>query len=178
MTKSQSFYYISAVAVIILLAYIYTTVVHAPEDNTMKDGEMMIDQELNETDSLEVTDSVPPDLFNSLSGTNWLWEYTETMDKGPLVKPKQADAFILSFDSSGRIGSQTDCNSLGGKYKVSGDSIIISEMISTMMFCEDSDEAIYSQQLSQVESFTQEADSLRLNLKNGAGAMVFGKTTF
>lgn len=175
MTKSQSLYYIGAIALIIILAYIYTTVVHAPETDNMNDEEMMMDQESNQTEAFESTELVRPDLFNSLSGTNWRWEYTETMDKGPLLKPSNPGAFILSFDSAGRIGSQTDCNVLGGEYKVSGDSIIFSEMISTMMFCEDSDEATYSQQLSQVESFTQEDDSLKLNLRNGAGTMVFTK---
>ncbi|SRR6266487_2064838 len=44
----------------------------------------------------------------------------------------------LTFDDKGSVTGNGGCNSLGGTYKVNGDQITFSDVISTLMACDDS----------------------------------------
>lgn len=189
MTKTQTIYYIAIVVIITLLAYLYTTVVNAPESNSTV-AETPIEQVVESDSGAEVPAETMPEvdpgvISNSepanpvlLPNTSWRWNYTEAADESLLTLPKKPEAFVLSFDDAGRASSQTDCNSLGGTYTLSGDKLSFGAMMSTKMFCEDSDEIVYGEQLSLVESVDLTLPtSMRLVLKGGAGVMVFTQIT-
>ena len=44
----------------------------------------------------------------------------------------------INFDSKGQISGNVGCNGFGGNYELSGDKITFSEIMSTMMYCEES----------------------------------------
>lgn len=185
MTKSQTIYYIAIVVIITFLAYLYTTVVNAPEANpvvTETPNEQAVEVESEAEVPAEAMPEVDPGVISNnepakpvlLPNTSWRWDYTEATDESLLTLPKKPEAFVLAFDDAGRASSQTDCNSLGGTYTLSGDKLNFGAMMSTKMFCEDSDEVVYGEQLSLVESVDLTLPtSMRLMLKGGAGTMVF-----
>jgi heat shock protein HslJ len=46
-------------------------------------------------------------------------------------------ATSIKFDSNAQMSGNVGCNSFGGNYKISGDTITFSSTISTMMYCEE-----------------------------------------
>ena len=109
----------------------------------------------------------------SLTMKSWVWISTVTND-GIEVYPKNKGQFALTFTDDGRFSAKTDCNSMGGSYKTNGDTISLSEMMSTMMFCEDSQESEFSGFLTEVTdyNFTSKGE-LFFRLGQGGGTMVF-----
>jgi heat shock protein HslJ len=129
------------------------------------------------TDSLEIEEApieVPvatSTASSTLTDTRWVWEYTE-LAHGTRREPKN-DAYVLSFHDDLTYQSSTDCNSLSGTYVVEGEVLSLASPIMTDMFCEGSDEMTYVGELKLVNSYTIEADTLRLNLNRDYGVMVF-----
>lgn len=82
----------------------------------------------------------------------WTWVNTLYND-GTKITPKDATKFALTFKSDGTFSAKTDCNGVGGKYAVNGTSIGFSEMMSTLMYCEGSQEAAFTKTLTQVKSY-------------------------
>ncbi|MDD5710896.1 MAG: META domain-containing protein [Candidatus Colwellbacteria bacterium] len=103
----------------------------------------------------------------SLTSKMWMWMGTQT-DTGKMIKPAQSGAFTVSFSDDGRVSLKTDCNSMGGGYKVEGDKIIFSEVVSTMIYCEDSQESEFSVFLHETPSYRLiEAGELIFEMESG-----------
>jgi heat shock protein HslJ len=109
----------------------------------------------------------------SLGMKKWNW-ITTTYTNGTEVKARDLARFSISFKDNKTFSASTDCNGLGGEYAVSGSIISFSKMISTMMYCEGSQEQDYVKMLGEVASyhFTSKGE-LILNLKNDNGEMMF-----
>ncbi len=101
----------------------------------------------------------------------WTWMQT-TYSAGTAFVPKNTGKFILTFEKN-RFSSKTDCNGVGGEYTIKGNKMTLSKMMSTLMFCEGSQEAEYGKMLADVISydFTSRGELL-LNLKDG-GVMLY-----
>lgn len=110
-----------------------------------------------------------------LVGPSWAWKET-TMTNGSTTLPLKSDAFALTFTSEGRVQGKTDCNNFGGTYSVGSDGILsFSELVSTKMFCEGSQENAFTAMIMQVSGYEVAENTLKLTLKNDAGVMVFEK---
>lgn len=74
----------------------------------------------------------------------------------------------FTFNNDGSFGATTTCNSLGGEYKVNGDSIIFNNVLKTEMACEDMTiETLLAQVINDANSIDMENDSiLRINCIN------------
>lgn len=83
----------------------------------------------------------------------WVWLRTEYKDK-PVFVPKETGSFLLTFDSGSTFRAQTDCNGLGGSFAVNGNSLKLSKMMATLMYCEGSDESSFSDMLTNVSSYS------------------------
>ena len=59
-------------------------------------------------------------------------QYAWTYQNGKASKP-----FTLHFTNDGRLSIQTGCNGQGGSWKVEGNQLITSKLMSTMMACQD-----------------------------------------
>ncbi|QUY35749.1 META and DUF4377 domain-containing protein [Acinetobacter junii] len=77
-----------------------------------------------------VTDGVVSQI-NSNAEKN-LTEYNWTYQGSTASKP-----FVLSFNADQRVTIQTGCNNQGGTWKVEGNKIVTSPLVSTMMACAD-----------------------------------------
>ncbi len=97
-----------------------------------------------------------------------------TYTDGRHFLPKQSDAFILTFEDDNTFSATTDCNGVGGNYTSSQPSLTFTNMMSTQMFCEGSEEATFSELLKQTQSyeFTSRGELIFI-LLNNQGSVYF-----
>lgn len=109
----------------------------------------------------------------SLGMKPWTWVFAQYND-GRTILPKKAGAFIVTFGSEGKFTASTDCNHMGGNYMVKAGAIAFSDIFSTKIFCESSQEGEFSKLLenAQVYHFTSKGE-LVLDLKYDSGMVVF-----
>lgn len=112
---------------------------------------------------------------NSLKITDhpWTWIKT-TYNNDTNVIPHLKDSFVITFTQDNRFSAKTDFNGVGGEYVITGNKIILEKMVSTMMYCECSQENDFSKMLDEVDNFFFSKDSeLVLGLKLDSGSMTF-----
>ncbi len=71
---------------------------------------------------------------DALVGT---WKLVSYGDAASLTHPVQEVGTSITFNTDGSVSGNVGCNSFGGEYKVSGNEIVFSEMLSTVMACEE-----------------------------------------
>lgn len=109
----------------------------------------------------------------SLTGKNWSWVKTELNDD-KMVVPNKDGVFGIKFLEDGKLGISTDCNQMGANYKLNGNELKISSMMSNQMYCENSQEGEFANALGEVKSYMFDKDNnLVLELKNDSGVMIF-----
>lgn len=101
------------------------------------------------------------------------WEWIKTVHAPRTITPRVAGKFALRFTADSRVQIKTDCNSMGATFARQGAQLIIEDMVSTKMACENSQETLFADMLKQVvsHSFTSKGEML-LKLKDG-GVMTF-----
>lgn len=131
------------------------------QNNTMNDDNL--DQDNERIDS-------------PLTKNNWLW--TESVKNQVIIEPKQKEAFVIMFNEDMSVNGTTDCNNYFGDYKLDEQKLSFGPLASTMMYCEDSQEAEFIQSLGEVSSyaFTEDGEYLTLNLDGPGDVMRFKKT--
>lgn len=108
----------------------------------------------------------------SLASQTWTW-IAALYNDGREIVPQDPTAFTLSFGANGSFNATTDCNQMGGRYAVEGGQIIFSDIVMTKMFCEDSQEAIFSQLLTDVKGYHIADGELIFDLKFDSGSIIF-----
>ncbi len=109
----------------------------------------------------------------TLGMKKWNWISTQ-YDGGKVVKPVAVDRFALTFTDAKTFSASTDCNGVGGEYSVTGSSIKFEKMMSTLMYCEGSQEQDFSKMIAEASAykFTSKGE-LVLELKASKGSMIF-----
>lgn len=103
------------------------------------------------------------------------WQWIRTVGTNNKTEsPNKPDAFKLTFMDAKTFSASTDCNGIGGEYTTSGDKIVFERMLSTLMYCEGSQEGVFAQMLADTESyrFTSRGE-LILVLKSQKGLVYF-----
>jgi len=100
-----------------------------------KDGEILFTGSTEQSESFSLFDA-------------WVWR-TMVVGGDAVVEPSRPDAFIITFDSEGRVSGTTDCNSFSGAYTREGDVITVGPLASTKMFCADSQESQFTGALTE-----------------------------
>ena len=97
----------------------------------------------------------------------WTWIKKINNDDLEIV-PTRSDLFKLTFMEDGTFSATTDCNSVSGSYEALDDTIIFENVVSTLMFCADSNEADFMSVLNDAVGyhFTSKGE-LILDLKSG-----------
>ena len=112
---------------------------------------------------------------SALTSHEWVWQRTIAPNDANTA-PKKPTSFVLTFATDGHVSSKTDCNAVSGSYSVSGTSLTFGPFMSTLMYCQGSDEGVYTTQLKNVNSYAIGADgNLVLMLANDKGSMTFTK---
>lgn len=109
----------------------------------------------------------------TLTMKTWKW-IRASYNNDKIVTPRKGDAFTITFGKDGRFSATTDCNSIGGLYTTNKQKISFKEVMSTMMYCEGSQEADFSKILNETQSyhFTSKGE-LVFDLKFDSGSIVF-----
>ncbi|TSC55003.1 MAG: Uncharacterized protein LiPW30_469 [Parcubacteria group bacterium LiPW_30] len=109
----------------------------------------------------------------TLGMKKWSWSSTSYND-GKKILPNKENTFILVLKDDGNFSATTDCNTINGRYSTKGNKITFSEMFSTLMYCEGSQEALFSKMLTETESyhFTAKGE-LVFGLKLDSGSFIF-----
>lgn len=109
----------------------------------------------------------------TLGMQTWKWQNTTYATGTPII-PKTQGRFTITFKDPKNFSAVTDCNGVGGVYTVNGNKIIFTNMVSTLMFCENSQESQFSSMLTDVQSYTfSSKGELVFNLKKNGGVMIF-----
>ncbi len=109
----------------------------------------------------------------TLSMKKWEW-VSASYEDGRTITPKKAGAFTLTFTDEKSFSASTDCNGVGGEYSAKDGVIAFDKMMSTMMYCEDSQEAEFSQMLTNTTGYDFTAKGeLVLHLKFDSGTVLF-----
>jgi heat shock protein HslJ len=109
----------------------------------------------------------------TLDMKKWEWVSAQFED-GRTVVPAKAGAFTLSFGPGNRFSASTDCNGVGGEYTAKDGTIAFEKMMSTLMFCENSQEAVFSEMLTNTTGYHfSSKGELILSLKFDSGTVTF-----
>lgn len=128
---------------------------------TMQFGEVANDFE-GEADSSKM----------ELSMKTWNWVRAEYKD-GKTIVPK-SDSFGITFKEDGTFSATTDCNGVAGKYLTKDSSLMFSDSLSTLMYCEGSQESDFLKIIENTDGykFTSKGE-LILNMKSNEGSVYF-----
>jgi heat shock protein HslJ len=109
----------------------------------------------------------------SLGMKEWTWVSTLYNDEREIV-PTGSKPFTVVFEKDGMFSASTDCNAVGGSYATDGDRISFSQIFSTKMYCEGSQESDFVTMLSNASGyhFTSKGE-LVLDLKFDSGSVIF-----
>ena len=112
---------------------------------------------------------------NSVSDKIWMWQET-ILDGEISMQPTDQNAFTLTFQPDGKLNLTTDCNGGMGSYELDAHSIAITEIATTKMHCENSQEQVFLQHISEVDAYTIDQGELYLLLPMDSGTMIFTAT--
>ncbi len=109
----------------------------------------------------------------TLGMKTWNWVYALYND-GREVRPSKEGVFTLTFNADGTFSASTDCNGIGGEYSTTDGRIEFSNMMSTLMYCEGSQENEIRSILenSATFHFTSKGE-LVLGIKYDSGSAIF-----
>ncbi len=108
-----------------------------------------------------------------LTGVSWKWSETIYLS-GEVFIPDDPESFILVFGDDGRVSALTDCNNMMGGYETSEEGELgFSEMASTLMYCEDSQEGDFREMMALVRGYSFGEEHLFLVFERDEGMMVF-----
>lgn len=109
----------------------------------------------------------------NLGMTTWKWIST-TYTGDPTITPKLANKFTLTFKDGGKFTATTDCNVVSGEYSFNENVITLSKMITTLMYCDGSQEGQYTTMLDRISNFhfTSKGE-LIFGFRNNGGEMIF-----
>ncbi len=109
----------------------------------------------------------------TLQMKTWSWVKT-TYNNGDVHAPVEPGTFSLTFEQDGRLLVTTECNTMRGNYRVDERRIRFEQMLATRMFCEDSQEQLFSKMLESVNSyFFTNRGQLVLEIKYDSGSILF-----
>ncbi|MDB9944386.1 META domain-containing protein [bacterium] len=110
---------------------------------------------------------------NQLLDREWEWQKT-IYNNDTEVVPVHRGEFTLTFQADNSFSADTDCNTFGGTYSTDANTLSFGAMMSTRMYCTDSQEDLFSGMLSEVQSFLYTEDgALVLELPYDTGSMIF-----
>ena len=98
----------------------------------------------------------------SLIGSWKLTSYSHADVLTPAVSGTDAG---LNFNDDGTLTGNSGCNGLGGNYKAEGDQVTFSDVVSTLMACDEArmaQEGAFHQVLTETATFNIEGNTLTI----------------
>jgi len=110
--------------------------------------------------------ALPPPAAD-LAGTNWR---VVAINGAPV--PAAGD-YSMRFDRSGGLGARFGCNHMGGRYRLTGSTLTVGDMATTLMGCPEP-QGTHEQQASRVLGLPMQvsfSSNERMGLSNAAGSI-------
>lgn len=124
------------------------------------ENEMSADEIVNQaTTTASTTDNT-----HILIGT---WRWVRSVDTEGVVTTPEKDVFALTFAADGTVSGQTDCNGFGGLYTYDAGALTVTDTVSTLMFCEDSEESLFVGLVTDSATTNREGDTLTITTATG-----------
>ncbi|MEY2671983.1 MAG: hypothetical protein RL687_400 [Candidatus Parcubacteria bacterium] len=179
--------FVSAIILLVVIAGIYKfnftdSDIIVPSD-TIDNTENIQSIEKKKTTPAQ-KDSLPPLVVKDFEGEanpdmmkldmkQWNWIKTVYSDD-KIVTPVKENVFTLTFKKDNTFSATTDCNGVGGGYTLKDKNITFDKMMSTLMYCEGSQESEFTKMLTETQSymFTSKGE-LVLILKYDSGSVIF-----
>jgi PKD repeat protein/heat shock protein HslJ len=121
------------------------------------------------------TGTSTPSPTPSLIGPLYRWQQT-VLSTGQSMTPPNPSSYTLQLAADGTAAAQADCNRASGTYTVSGSSLNLNFLATTLAAClPGSLGDQYLQQLNSVTSFSFQGTQLILQLPSNQGAMLFAQ---
>jgi heat shock protein HslJ len=109
----------------------------------------------------------------SLGMKTWVWQSAQYNDGRESIF-RNPNAFTLTFLDNNTVDIGTDCNSAGGDYVHNDDTIAFTNMRTTLMYCEGSQETEFIKLLEDIHSFYfTSRGELVFDLKHDSGTLTF-----
>jgi len=87
-----------------------------------------------------------------LTSNKWTWVSAKDTD-GTMITPAKPGIFTLTFTEDGQLNIGTDCNNMGAGYTAKDGTLKLTEVMSTLMYCEGSEESKFSALLGKVDEY-------------------------
>lgn len=115
----------------------------------------------------------------SLTGTSWyLNAYIDS--RGAIWTPGPLHIISLQFDTDGNLSGNAGCNSYAGGYAMSGSTLAIGNLVTTLMFCPEPGvmdlERTYLEFLPRITRYSISGNELTLSDPNGTINLVYDTT--
>ena len=95
----------------------------------------------------------------------------ETGSSSP-INVNDPSRYQVTFETEGRLGVTSDCNSCGGSYQLSGSTVTITPLACTKVFCGDTSlDSKFTAILERAQSWTMDDDEL--TIQGPAGTLKF-----
>lgn len=109
----------------------------------------------------------------TLGMKKWVWIKT-VMNDGTVTSPHKPGVFTITFTKDNHVSITTDCNGMNGSYKVQDKNLMFTQMMSTLMYCDGSQEQEFASKLQDAGNylFTSKGE-LILEVKKDSGRMIF-----
>jgi heat shock protein HslJ len=121
--------------------------------------------------SLAMTACAAENSADALLGAWVLESYGTVGSLSPAVPDTEAG---ITFNEDGTLGGNSGCNGFGGNYTVEGNQVNFSEIVSTLMFCDEpigGQEEAFFQVLTDTAMYNVDGDTLTIT--NNDRALVF-----
>jgi heat shock protein HslJ len=116
--------------------------------------------------------STPVGSTDLIIGHTWSWERT-VMNDDSIIIPKNQNKFTIEFSRDGNVMGKTDCNSFSGTYQIGSDGIInFGPLASTKMYCEGSEETLFTGAISKVKNYSVDTVGNKLLMYFNEGLMI------
>ncbi|MEN9921389.1 MAG: hypothetical protein RLZZ517_367 [Candidatus Parcubacteria bacterium] len=130
----------------------------------------------NDESIFEGSNEQNKDFKKELVGSKWVWYQTIdnpiSASSSKQVSPKQEEKFSLVFTDDGRVNGTTDCNGFGGTYTIEKNRIKFGSFMSTLMYCEGSQEQEF---ISMIQDGTIRTNSYTFDLITASSTVFFSK---
>lgn len=184
---------LSLILVIVVLAGIYQFITIQKETSLPSDDNVKTDQvmdpniDVTSTTTTSISTSTASTTPNStakatpkiditkLKITDHPWTWTKTVyNNDTTITPRAKESFVITFTQDNRFSAKTDCNGVGGEYVITENKIVLEKMMSTLMYCDESQESEFTKMLGEVDNFMfSEYGELVLGIKYDSGSMIF-----
>ncbi len=113
--------------------------------------------------------------ITKLKITDHPWTWTKTVyNNDTTVAPRAKESFVITFTQDNRFSAKTDCNGVGGEYVITENKIVLEKMMSTLMYCDQSQESEFTKMLGEIDNFFfSKGGELVLGIKYDSGSMIF-----